>query len=74
MFFVLALQKSCFLEAEVAQAAGHSLANDDVIVTSVAFALQQTLEVAQEPSGTFPFPAKPESNTTDPRGRLYCQR
>src|SRR5271166_2747580 len=38
----------------------HDALSTDMIVTSVAVALQQTLEVAQEPSGTFPFPAKPE--------------
>jgi hypothetical protein len=38
----------------------HDALSTDMIVPSVAVALQQTLEVAQEPSGTFPFPAKPE--------------
>jgi hypothetical protein len=31
-----------------------------MITSAVTVALQQTLEVAQEPLGTFPLPAKPE--------------
>src|SRR5208282_4656367 len=36
----------------------HELWATDMIVSAVAVALQQTLEVAQEPSGTFPLPPK----------------
>jgi hypothetical protein len=38
----------------------HDLWATDMIVSAVTVALEYALEVAQEPSGTFSFPAKPE--------------